>query len=62
MVVHKERFNVEFTIEGSVEVLLPPDASEAQIDKAAKQAVYDECRKARGIPGELAIGRYEGPY
>jgi len=61
--MHNERFNVQFSIEGSVEVLLPPDATEEQIDKAAKKAIQDECLKARGLPpGELQIGRYEGPY
>ena len=58
-----ERFNVEFTIEGSIEVLLPADATEANITKAAEKAVWDECRKARGtLLGDLQIGQYEGPF
>ena len=61
--MHNKRFNVEFTIEGSIEVLLPADATEAQITKAAEKAVRDECLKGRGaLPGDLQIGRYEGPY
>ena len=54
------RFSVQYTIEGSVDIELPSDASEAEINKAAREAVRDEYRKARGgMPGELLIGDHE---
>ncbi len=61
--MHKERFNVEWTMEGSIEVLLPPNATEAQVDKAARNTLAAEFRKGRGaLPAEINIGKYEGPY
>lgn len=61
--MHNERFNVEFTIEGAIEVLLPANATEKEIINAAKKAIRDEVCKGRGaLPGDLQIGRYEGPY
>lgn len=59
--MHKERFNVQWTIEGTVEVLLPTDATEAQVTKAARAAVADDLRKG-GFAADINIGNYEGPY
>ncbi len=59
---HQERFNVEFSIEDSVEVLLPPSASEREIYAAAERAIKEDCRKSRGFPYDLQMGCWEGPY
>jgi hypothetical protein len=60
--MHKERFLVQWTIEDTVEVLLPPTATERQITEAARKAISNELRKARGCAYEINIGNYEGPY
>lgn len=60
--MHKERFSVLFFVEGSVEVLLPPTASESEIDKAAMKEIWKQFARARGCPFEIQIGRYDGPY
>lgn len=61
--MHKERFSVEWSMEGTVEVLLPPDATEQQIYEAAREALDREFRNGRGaLPADINIGRYKGPY
>jgi hypothetical protein len=56
------RFLVQFSIEDSVEVLLPEDATEAQIDAAAKAEIFRQIRASRGGGFDVEIGRHEGPY
>lgn len=60
--MHKERFFVEWSMEGFVEILLPPDADEKDITEAARNAVINTMR-AGEIPSEkIDIDRYNGPY
>ena len=64
-----ERYTVQFSIEADVEVLLPAEASEwpchkleNEINKCARDEIDKQMRKARGVPFDIILGRWEGPY
>lgn len=57
--MRKERFSVQWSLEGDVEVLLPPDATEQQINDAARTELENEFRGGRGaLPADINIGQY----
>ncbi len=59
----RSRFSVSFELHGAIEVLLPPRATEEQIERAAKKAIQEELAyKGSALFSDLAIVSHDGPY